>query len=123
MCCRSSLELALRYRVSSLIISVDLSLAFYYNTAFLLILKRDLDRRVHIRAYKNDHLFDLYNNAFLRITGRTLMDATVTVKPQNQKKHCIHRSCDRIHFSTASFLPQINQFLVRFRECVNLRDT
>jgi hypothetical protein len=68
----------------------------YYNidnpmTVFLLILKRDRDRRVHERPRKNDRQYDFSSKwSFLNILVRTLMDATVTDTLQNQKKHCIH---------------------------------
>jgi hypothetical protein len=58
-------------------------------TVFLLILERDRDRRIQKRPHK-DHLqcdpFSL--RPPLSILVRTLLDATVTVTLQNQKKHC-----------------------------------
>jgi hypothetical protein len=65
---------------------------FHLYTVFLkrLILKRDRDRRVHKRPHKNDRKYDFSSKwQFLSILVRTLMDATVTVTLQNQKKHCI----------------------------------
>jgi hypothetical protein len=58
-------------------------------TVFLLIMKRDHDRRNQKRPHKNHHQSDsLSLRPSLSIFLRTLLDATVTVTLQNQKKHC-----------------------------------
>jgi hypothetical protein len=63
---------------------------FYNSTVFLLILKRGGDRRVQKRPRKNHRQRDsLSLRPSLSILVRTLLDATVTVTLQNQKKHCI----------------------------------
>jgi hypothetical protein len=57
-------------------------------TVFLLIMKRDRDRRVQKRPHKKHRQCDsLSLRSSLSILVRTLMDATVTVTFQNQKKH------------------------------------
>jgi hypothetical protein len=61
-----------------------------FFTVFLLILRLEGDRRVQKRPHKNHRQCDsLSLRASLCILVRTLFDATVTVKPQNQKNHCI----------------------------------
>jgi hypothetical protein len=58
-------------------------------TVFLLIFKRDRDRRVQKRPRKNHHQRDFLSlRPSLSIFVRTLLDATVTVTLQNQKKQC-----------------------------------
>jgi hypothetical protein len=54
--------------------------------AFLMIRKRDCDRRVHLGPRKNDRQQDfLLKSSSLGILVRTLMDATVTVTLPNHK--------------------------------------
>jgi hypothetical protein len=56
---------------------------------FLLILKRDRDRRIQKRPHKNHRQRDsLSLRPSLSILLRTLLDGTVTITLQNQKKHC-----------------------------------
>jgi hypothetical protein len=58
-------------------------------TAFLMIRKRDCDRRVHLRPHKNDRQQDfLLKSSLLGILVRKLMDATVIVTFSNHKKLC-----------------------------------
>ena len=72
---------------------ITILLYWNFTTVFLMIRKRDRDRRVHERPHKNDRQWDIIPKfPILSIFVRTLRDATVMVTLPNHKKDCIIKS-------------------------------
>ena len=80
---------------------------------FLLILKRDRDSRVQTRIKITANAIPcLYDHPWAFWWNAHLMDATVTVTLQNQKKNCIFKKI--IYWKTPNKVPRTNRTFLFF---------